>query len=331
MADYEGVMIVAEVQDGALAGVSAELMGLARRLADDLGESASAALVGSSLGDLPQELIAYGADKVYVMDDPQLAEYQSDVYVAALEKICSQASPQILLLGHTIYNGRDLAPRLAFRLGTATISDCLSLEINAETKKMHTLRPVYGGNAQAEAVVDTMPQMATVRAKSQPEPERDDSRSGEVIAVELGDVAIRDRFIERETVEAEGVRLEDALVVVSGGRGMGSTEAFDILQELADLLEGATACTKAVVDAEWQPFAKQVGLTGKIVSPDIYFAIALSGAAQHMQGCSGAKTIVAINRDANADIFRYARYGVVGTWEETLRPLVDRVRALLEA
>lgn len=330
MADYQGVMIVAETQDGALAGVSKELLGVGRRLANALGEGLSAALVGSSLGSLPQELIAYGAEKVYVVDDPRLAEYQSDAYVAALEKICHQASPQILLLGHTISLGRDAAPRLAFRLGTAMASDCVAVEIHAETKKMHALRAVYGGNAQAEVAIETLPQVATIRPKSQPEAERDDARSGEVVAMELGEVDARDRFIERVKVEAEGVRLEDAPVVVSGGRGMGSTEPFaGVLKELADMLGGAVACTKAVVDAEWQPFSRQVGLTGKIVSPDIYIAVALSGAAQHMQGCSGAKTIVAINRDRNADIFRYARYGVVANWEEVLPAFIRRVKELL--
>jgi len=313
MANESGVLVVAEVAEGALAGISAEMLAAARRLADELGQPVQAALLGQGVESHAQGLIAAGADKVYVVDNPILAEYQSDAFVPAAEKVCREANPAIVLLGQTDI-GRDLAPRLAVRLETAVAMDCAC----------------YGGNANAQHTCKTMPQMATVRVKSQEPLAPDTSRQGEVIkvAADIDPSAVRTKITGRRKEEAEGIRLEDAEVIVGGGRGMGSTEAFQTLEELAGLMKGAVGATRAACDMGWYPIPKQIGLTGKVVSPTLYIAVAISGASQHMAGLSGAKNVVAVNKDPEANIFRYCRYGIVGDWKTVIPPFLNKVRQL---
>jgi electron transfer flavoprotein alpha subunit len=330
MAEYKGVMIYGEVTEGKLAAITTELLGCGRKLADDLGQELCAVLVGSDISSLAQEVIAFGADKVYVVDAPLLKDYQTDSYMLAMEKVVRQAMPQILILGQTSI-GRDLAPRLAFRLETAASLDCIELAINPDSKLMLQTRPVYGGNAQAIFTGETYPQIATVRAKVMSPLERDTSRQGEVITIEasLNPSAIRTKVLEKVTEKVEGVKLEDAAVVVSGGRGIGSTEGFKQLEELAKILNGAVGATRPPCDNDWVPDGWQVGLTGKIVTPDLYIAVALSGSSQHMSGCSGSKNIVAINKDPEANIFKQAHYGVVGDWKKVIPAFTAKVKELL--
>jgi len=330
MADYKGVLICGEITEGKLAAITAELLGCGRKLADSLGEELSAILVGSGSKEFASEAIAFGADKVYVIDDPLLKEYQPDSYVAVMEKTAKQVLPKILLLGQTSI-GRDLAPRLAFALDTALSMDCVELDIDPQTKLLLQTRPVYGGNARAIFTTESQPQMATVRAKAMSPLERDDSRKGEVIDVEAGIDAsiIKAKFVEKVKEEVVGVKLEDAPVVVSGGRGIGGPEGFQQLEELAKLLKGAVGATRPPADNGWVPSTMQVGLTGKIVTPDVYIAIALSGSSQHMAGCSGAKNIIAINKDQEANIFREARFGIIGDWKQAIPALTDKVKELL--
>jgi electron transfer flavoprotein alpha subunit len=327
MANESGVLVVAEVAEGAPAAITSELLGAARRLADQLGQPVQAALLGQGVEPLAQQLIAAGADKVYVVDEPVLAEYQSDAFVPAAEKVCREANPSIVLLGQTDI-GRDFAPRLAYRLGTAVAMDCLDLAIS--DGRLVMTRACYGGNANAQHTCKTMPQMATVRVKSQEPLAPDSSRQGEAIKVAAGidPAAVRTKIAGRRKVEVEGVRLEDAEVIVGGGRGMGSAEAFQTLEELAGLMKGAVGATRAACDQGWYPVPKQIGLTGKVVSPTLYIAVAISGASQHMAGLSGAKNIVAINKDPEANIFRYCRYGIVGDWKAVVPPLLNKVRQL---
>lgn len=327
MADYKDIMVFAEVGEGKLASIAAELLGCGRRLANALGEKLSAVLAGAEVEDFAGEAIAYGADKVYVIADPLLKEYQTDPYLAVLEKVVRQATPRVLLFGQTSL-GRDLAPRLAFRLETAAVTDCIELNIEPDSKRLLQTKPVFGGNAQAVFTSDCYPQIATVRAKAMPPLEPDASRQGEIAdcKVELDAAAVRARVIEKVAEKVAGMRLEEAEVVVSGGRGMGSAEGFRQLEELAKLLKGAVGATRPACDNGWVPGVLQVGLTGKIVSPNLYIAVALSGSSQHMAGCSGCKNIVAINKDPEANIFREARFGVVGDWRKVLPAFMAKVR-----
>jgi len=330
MAEYKGVMVFCEATEGKLAAIATELLGCGRKLADDLGQELSAVLVGSGISGLAQEAIAFGADKAYVVDDTLLQDYQTDSYVSVMEKVVKQVIPQILLLGQTSI-GRDLAPRLAFRLNTAASMGCLELAIDPESKLLLQTKPVYGGNAQAVFVCESYPQIATVRAKAMAPLERDESRKGEVITIDAGldPSAIRAKVLEKVAEKVEGIRLEDAEVVVSGGRGIGSAEGFEQLEELARMLKGAVGATRPPCDNEWVPAGAQIGLTGKIIAPELYIAVALSGSSQHMSGCSGSKTIVAINKDPEANIFREARFGVVGDWKKALPALTDKIKELL--
>jgi len=330
MADNKGVMIFAEVVEGKLAVMTTELLGCGRNLADELGQELSAVLVGSGVSGLAQEAISFGADKVYVVDDPLLKDYQTDSYVAVMEKVVKQAMPQIILMGQTSI-GRDLAPRLAFRLDTAASMDCVALEIDSTSKRLLQIKPVYGGNAQAIFTYESDPQIATVRSKVMSPLEPDTSRKGEVVTVEAGldASAIRTKVLETVKEEVAGIKLEDAPAVVSGGRGIGGPEGFEELQVLANLLKGAVGATRPVCDSGWLPDTAQVGLTGKIVTPDLYIAVALSGSSQHMAGCSSSKTIVAINKDSDANIFKEAHYGVVGDWKKVIPAFTEKVKELL--
>ena len=330
MAENKGVLVLCETKEGKLASISTELLGGGRKLADDLGQELAAVLVGSGLAELAQEAIAYGADKVYVVDDPILKDYQTDAYLPVMEKVAGQAMPQVLIMGQTSL-GRDLAPRLAFRLNTAAALGCLELAIDPASKKLLQTKPVYGGNAQAVFVTESFPQIATVRPKAMAPLEPDQPRKGEVIKVDAGIDAstLKAKVLEKVPEEVEGIKLEDAEVVVSGGRGIGSAEGFQQLEELAKLLKGAVGATRPPCDNGWVPTGAQVGLTGKIVTPELYIAIALSGSSQHMSGCSSSKTIVAINKDPEANIFREARFGVVGDWKKVVPAFTEKLKELL--
>jgi electron transfer flavoprotein alpha subunit len=332
MADNKGVMIVGECVECAPVAITYELIGVGRRLADGLGEPLSAVLLADKVGDAAKDAIAFGADKVYVVESPLLKDYTTDAYVGAVEKLCQEVKPNILLMGQTPM-GRDLAPRLAFRLGTGATLDCLDLKIDPQTKLMVQTKPVYGGNALAEVVCEkTRPQMATVRPKSMEPLARNDSRKGEIVNFDakLDASKMRVKFMERVKEKVEGVKLEDANVIVCGGRGMGGPDNFAPLKDLANLLGGAVGATRPPCDNGWVPATLQIGLTGKIVSPNLYIAIAVSGASQHLSGCSGAKNIVAINKDAEANIFKVARYGVVGDYKKILPAFTNKVKELLK-
>ncbi len=330
MAEYKDVMIYGEVTEGKLAAITTELLGCGRKLADDLGQELCAVLAGRDISSLAQEAITFGADKVYIIDDPLLKDYQTDSYVLTLEKVVKQVMSQILILGQTSI-GRDLAPRLAFRLETAASMDCVELAIDPDSKLMLQTRPVYGGNAQAIFTCESYPQIATVRAKAMSPLERDTSRQGEIITIEAGldPSAIRTKVLEKVVDEVEWIKLEDAKVIVSGGRGIGGAEGFKQLEELAKMLDGAVGATRPPCDNDWVPDRWEVGLTGKIVTPDLYIAVALSGSSQHMSGCSGSKNIVAINKDPEANIFKEAHFGVVGDWKKVLPAFTEKVKELL--
>ena len=310
-------------EDGELAPVTGELLGAAK----SLGGSVTCALLGTGVEGLAQGCAALGADKVIVVDDPVLKDYQGDAYVLVGERICKEADPSVVLFGQTMI-GRDMAPRLAARLGTAVAMDCM--ELSLEGDKLHAARPCYGGSARARYTINGTPQIATLRAKVFDPPQRDDSHQAEVVkqSADVSEDSIRARIVSRRKEEVEGVRLEDAPVVVSGGRGLGGPEGFKPLEELAQILGGAVGASRAVCDLDWYPVAAQVGLTGKVVTPDLYIAVGISGASQHMAGISQVKNIVAINKDPEANIFQAARFGVVGDWKEVITAFTEKVREL---
>ena len=330
MADYKGIMTYCEIIDGKLPSISKEVLGGGRKLADDLGQELCTVLVGSDVGSLAQEAIASGADKVYVVDDPLLKEYQTDAYVSVMEKVVRQVMPRIIILGQTSV-GRDLAPMLAFRLDTTATLDCVGLAIDPDTKLLLQTKPVYGGNALATLTCDSYPQIVTVRDKVMSPLESNASKRGEVITIDAGldPSAVRTRLLKRVKEEEGGVRLEDAPVIVSGGRGIGSAEGFNQLKELAALLKGAVGASRPACDNGWIAPNRQVGITGKIVSPDLYIAIALSGSIQHLSGCAQSRSIIAINMDPEAFIFKQADFGVVGDWKKVLPAFRDKLKELL--
>ena len=330
MADNKGVLVVGDITEGKLAAITAEMLGAGKKLATKLGEPLCAALLGSGVKGLAAEAIAFGADKVFVVDDANLKDYQSDAYVTAAENVIKQANPRIVLFGQSTM-GRDLAPRLAFRFNTAISMDCVDLDIDANKLLVQT-RPVYGGNARAIFTAEALPQMATVRAKAMTALPRDAAKKGEVVDVASGIDAskIKTKFVKKVKEEVAGVKLEDAPAVIAGGRGIGGPDGFKQLDELAKLFKGAVGATRPAVDNGWVPASMQVGLTGKIVAPELYIAIALSGSSQHMAGCSGSKTIVAINKDPESNIFREARFGIVGDWKQALPAFTAKVKELLK-
>ena len=327
MDSYKGVAVFGETRDGKLSSITMDLLGGGRKLADQLHEDLSCLLIGHEVSDFAQEAIAYGADTVYVIEDPRLKGYQTDTYTPAAAELVKEIQPRILLFGQNDI-GRDLAPRLAFRLQTGLSTDCIELDIDPETKSLLQTRPVYGGNALATVVCQTLPQMATVRRKAMSSLVRDDTRKGKIISfpATINPNTVRTKIVNRVKEEAPGIRIEDASVIVSGGRGIGGHEGFQRLEELAELLKGAIGATRLPCESGWVPANAQIGLTGKVVTPELYFAIAISGASQHLAGCMGAKTIVAINRDPEANIFNVAHFGAVGEWQQILPAFVEKVR-----
>ena len=332
MAEATGVLVLGQSTAEELGAAASELLAAGRRLADGLGEELAIGLLGDTLDVPAQQAIAQGAEKVYAVNHPLLAEYQPDLYLAAMEALCRDVEPRVVLVART-NEGRELAPRLAFRLGVGLAQDCLEVSIDQSSKSLLANRPVYGGNAIAVVSCDRTPQIAAIRPKAYEPMQPDPSRQGQIVSfpVELDPSQARTQVIETVKEAAAGVKLEDARVVVSGGRGLGGPEPFAGLEDLARLLGGAVGASRAAVDSGWVPASYQVGLTGKTITPDLYITVAISGASQHMAGCSGAKVIVAINRDAEANIFKEARYGVVGDWDKVVPALTEAVRELVDS
>lgn len=326
MAGESGVLVLAEHNGGQLLGISTELLGAARRLADALGEKVTAVSFGSGSGDAAGHTISYGADAAVKIENGLLDEYNSDNWVGALEATARETNPAVVLIGQNAI-GRDLAPRFAIRSNTAVAMDCIELKI--ENGKLVMTRPAFGGNAHAQYTSKTMPQVATVRAKSQEPLAADAARTGEVRDLAgFSPQASRSRVVARNEVKSEGIRLEDAKVVVSGGRGLGGPEGFEPLTDLAKVLGGAVGASRAVVDLGWVPVGFQVGLTGKVVTPDLYIAVGISGASQHLAGITGVKSVVAINKDKDADIFKVSRYGAVADWKPFMTAFIEECRRL---
>lgn len=328
MAQRISVLVVAETQDGSLSSITPELLGAARAVAGVLGGSVAAAALGQGVSGLAAQLGELGADLALIADDPRLARYVGDAYAPVVEQAVRRTSPAVVLLGQT-FMGRELGPRLAFDLGTAITTDCVRLSV--DSGRLVMTKPVYGGSAIAEYVVETDPQIATLRARAF-EPTAAESGRGcevEALPVSLEATAVRVSVVDVVRAAGEsGPNLKEAKIIVAGGRGLGGPENWRYVEELAEALGAAVGATRAVTDAGWVPASLQVGLTGVTVSPDLYIAIGISGAVQHLAGITGAKNVVAINRDPEANIFKIARFGVVGDWKQVLPAFTRKVREL---
>ncbi|MCX8021748.1 MAG: electron transfer flavoprotein subunit alpha/FixB family protein [Syntrophorhabdaceae bacterium] len=327
--NHRNVLVFGEVLMGKIVPITLELLAIGRRLADDLGEELYLMLLGEGTGRLGEEAITFGADQVYFSEEKLLNQYNSDLYTHVADSFCRRVLPSVILFGHTDI-GCDLAPRLNGRIGGGLSIDCMDLSIDKEKKHLIMRRPVFGGNAIATVISNRVPQMATIRPKTFQPLEKNLSRQGDVIPLEekIDPSLIKARVVNYIKEEVEGVKLEEAEVVVSGGRGIEDKKNFTLLKELADLLGGAIGATRVACDEGWVPAHLQIGQSGKVVSPKIYIAIGLSGAMAHISGCLGSKYIVAINKDSEANIFNVAHLGFVGDWKEVLPPLIERLREL---
>ena len=324
---YKGVWVFAEQRAGKIMPVVFELLGEGKKLANEIGTELCAILCGSDIAGLADELIAYGADKVYVADAPELLNYTTDGYSKVINDAIKEYKPEIVLYGAT-HIGRDLAPCLAVKANTGLTADCTVLEMDPEEKKIKQTRPAFGGNLMATIVCpNTRPQMSTVRPGVMQKAEYDATRKGEVVKldVKFAEGDIRTKVIEIVKNAGETVSLTDAEVIVAGGMGLGNEEGFKLLQQLADKLGGVVAATRACVDAGWIDHSYQVGQTGTTVKPRIYFACGISGAIQHVAGMQDSDYIIAINKNESAPIFEVADYGIVGDLYKVIPAIIEEL------
>ena len=324
---YKDVYVFIEQRDGKIQNVAFELLGEARALADKLGEDVVAILLGHDVKGLADECIAYGADKVIVVDSPELKDYTTEPYAQAIHHIVEEKKPSIVLFGATTI-GRDLGPRLSARVGTGLTADCTGLEISDDRDLMMT-RPAFGGNLMATIVCkEHRPQMSTVRPGVMRMRERDDARKGKVeeMTVKFNPEKFRVRVVETVKESKNLVDITEAKVLVSGGRGVANSEGFDKLRDLASEIGGEVSSSRAMVDAGVMSHDRQVGQTGKTVRPDVYFALGISGAIQHLAGMEESEMIIAINKDKYAPIFSIADLGIVGDVHKIVPLLTERLK-----
>ncbi|MCM0757088.1 electron transfer flavoprotein subunit alpha [Sporomusa sphaeroides DSM 2875] len=324
-AAFKDVWVYMEVVEGKLKNVSLELLGEGRKLADTMGQKLAGVLIGSKVEELAKEVFAAGAEIVYLVEAPELANYSTDGYTATFVNLINIYKPSVILLGAT-NDGRDLGPRVACRVGTGLTADCTDLGIDKATGLVAWTRPAFGGNIMATILCpDHRPQMGTVRPSVFKRPEPDYRRTGEIIKVASKVKAsdIRTKLLDIVRVCTASCNLEEAAVIVSGGRGLGKAENFCYIEELANVLGGSVGASRAAVDAGWKPHMHQVGQTGKTVGPKIYFACGISGAIQHLAGMSSSDIVIAINKDPEAPIFKMADYGIVGDLTEVLPILTE--------
>ncbi len=341
--EYKGVFVFAQQVDNEISGIAFELIGKGKDLAKDLNTEVTAVLIGSGVKGLADELAAYGADRVIVVDDPELKDYRTEPYTHALASVINQYKPEIMLIGATAI-GRDLGPRVSARVATGLTADCTQLDIGdfplvareGQEQKHNQLlmtRPAFGGNTIATiACPDNRPQMATVRPGVMQKIDRIEGAKAVVEEYNPGFIP-DNKYVEiLDVVKSitDTVDIMDAKILVSGGRGMGCPENFEMLKELADVLGGEVSCSRAVVDAGWEPKDLQVGQTGKTVRPQVYFAIGISGAIQHVAGMEESDLIIAINKDETAPIFEVADYGIVGDALKIVPKLTEVLKATIK-
>jgi electron transfer flavoprotein alpha subunit len=324
------VLVVTGAREAAPSRDTLEVLGAARGVADATQGAVKAAVLGGPVEGLAADLSAGGADEVLWVEDPLLVTPESEATVAALTQVVPLVGAHVVLLADTS-TSRDVAPRLAHRLGAGLVTEATAVQ--AEGEAVVFRRPLYGGRCLAEVVANRFPVVGTVKLRSvEPAPTRA-GRSGQErrVAVGVDASSVRTRVVQRVAEEVRGVKLENARAIVSGGRGLKGPEPFRQLQDLSQVLKGAVGATRAATDAGWVPVSWQVGQTGKTVSPDLYIAVGISGAIQHLAGMSSSKTIVAINTDPDAPIFKVAHLGIVADFRAVLPPLIAKVKAMIDA
>ncbi len=329
MAENKGVLVCGEVVGSKVAAITAELLNAGKKLKDELGQPLFALLIGKDIEEGAKEAIILGADKAYTIEGPAFPDALPEIYVSLVAAACEKLSPSVVIMGQTDM-GRDVAPRLAAKLKTTAVLDCVALEVDPDTKVLLQTRPAYGGNATAVWVTESQPQIATLRPRSVAAAQPDTSRKGEVESLSIGidDSAVKGKLAETVKAEAEGIKLEDAKVIVAGGGGIGGAEGFESLKELASLLGGTIGVTRVPCDEGWLPLTLEIGQTGRIVAPDLYIAVGISGAPQHMAGCSGSKCIVTINKDPDANIFKESNFGVVADYKQAIPAFIKKCKEL---
>ncbi len=321
--ETQGVAVFAEQRHGKLANVTLEIMAKGRELADALGEPLCAVLFGSGVDTLAEELQHYGPDKVFVVDDEKLGEFNDEAYSAAMVEVVKQAKPSILIAGMTNI-GRSFMPKAATHLGVGIVTGCTDLKIG-DDKNLIASKPSFGATVFADVVIEkARPQIVTARQKAFDPAEKQDAASGEIVKVALLAAELKCKLLESVADLAGAVDLADADIIVSGGRGIGGPEFFAQIKELADAMGGVVGASRAAVDAGWIEYSHQVGQTGKQVKPKVYVACGISGAIQHLVGMRQADVIVAINRDPEAPIFKVATYGIVGDVKQIVPALAQR-------
>ncbi|HHQ5568461.1 TPA: electron transfer flavoprotein subunit alpha/FixB family protein [Clostridioides difficile] len=326
--DYNGVWVIGEQREGKINPVTIELIGEGRKLADQLGKELAVVIAGYEVEKEVKEvkeLLHYSVDKVYYINDPLLKDFTTDGYAISIANLIERKKPEVVLVGATSI-GRDIAPRIAGKVGTGLTADCTKLEIDSTDNKLLQTRPAFGGNLMATIVCPkNRPQMSTVRPGVMAKAVRNESETGilEVVTPELTEKMIRTRLVEILPQEKKSVNLTDARIIVSGGRGLKRAEGFELIKELADKLGAEIGASRAAVDSGWIEHSHQVGQTGTTVRPELYIACGISGAIQHLAGMSDSKYIVAINKDAKAPIFSICDYGIVGDLYEIIPEMIE--------
>ncbi len=330
ISSYKGVWVFGEQKNGTPAGVALELLGEGRKLADQLQVDLSAVLLGENVEESAKTLIAYGADKVYLVDHASLKQYNDESYSDIMVQLINEFKPEIVLMGASTY-GRSLAPRVSSRINTGLTADCTSLEIDTEKKILLQTRPAFGGNLMATIICPNhRPQMSTVRPKVMKALEPDFTRAGVIIRPDVKvPEDVKTKVVDVVSNIFEMINLTEADIIVSGGRGLGDPKNFVLLEELAKVLGGAVGASRAAVDSGWVEYNHQVGQTGKTVGPKVYFACGISGAVQHLAGMSSSDTIIAINKNPDAPIFKIATFGIVGDVLQVVPALISEFKARL--
>ena len=322
-----GVLVVIEVAESKPVDLGLETLALARQLADNLGGDVTAVAFGAGLENIGEKLIAHGADQVLVNDNAIFDNFHAEAWLPDLTKIISEVAPDVVLIGHS-EPGTDLAPRLAFRLDVDVATGCESIEIIDGQPNM--TRSCFGGLAREVITFSKKPVLATIRSKTQQALEPMVERVGEIQIVNsvLDENSIRTRLVSREKEKADGAKMESAKIVIGGGLGLGGPEGFKMLNEIAELVDGAVGASRAACDLDWCPRSYQIGLSGRTVAPELYLAVGISGASHHMAGCGNSKTIVSVNTDPKAEIFKSSRFGIVGNSQEIMPALAEEIRKL---
>jgi len=308
-----------------------EVLAAGRQLGDKLDGTLQAVLLGPNVEGQAERLVHHGADEVFVVSHPRLQVHEADVMVGAMEALVEELSPDVILFPHDELGGGNVAPRLAYRLNTGIITDCTGFEVQSDN--IRWLRPVYGGKAMATMVANGPVQMATTRARAFEPLEADATRQGQVQTVEIDVDSISSSvsLVERTQEEMEGISVDQAQIIVCGGRGMEEEESFVALEKLAGVLGAAVAGSRPAADLGWVTHSQLIGQTGKIVAPNLYIAVGISGAPQHMAGAGASKTIVAINKDEDAPIFKLAHIGIVDEWQNVIEPFTDACKDLVSS